>query len=128
MNVDILSPEKLIPTVVADAVSVPTVQGYMGVLPEHTALITQLEAGGLIVKTSEGQKRFFVSGGYLQVENNNIKIIADSVEAEADIDFTRAEAALKKATARLSKFEDSTTDIPRAINAQNRAEERLKLK
>jgi len=127
MNVDILSPEKLIPTVVADAVSVPTVQGYMGVLPGHTALITQLEAGGLIVSTKGGQKRFFVSGGYLQIENDTIKIIADSVEAEADIDFSRAEEALKKAKERLGKFEDAT-DILRALDAQGRAEERLKLK
>ena len=127
MKVDILSPEKLIPTLEASAVSIPTVLGYMGILPGHTAYITELDSGGVIVNSTEGQQRYFISGGYLQIEDDQIKIIADGVEPAGDIDFSRAEEALKRAQGRLSSFQ-ADTDIDRASKSKKRAEERIKLK
>ena len=127
MKVEILSPEKLIPAVESSAISVPTVLGYMGILPGHTAMITEMDSGGLIVESTEGKLKYFVSGGYMQIEDDTIKIIADTVEKAKNIDFSRAEEALARAKKHLSA-QTVDTNVPRGLKAEKRAEERLKFK
>lgn len=55
-------------------------EGDMGILPNHAPLVTELGKGEMEIKTGGTQKKFFVSGGFLEILNNHVTIIADSIK------------------------------------------------
>jgi len=78
-------------------VNAPALNGYLGILPRHAPLMAALGNGVLKISTAEGRQRFFaVFGGFLQVENNRIIVLADRAVAGGDIDFTEASARLEE--------------------------------
>ncbi|MEI9899591.1 MAG: ATP synthase delta/epsilon chain alpha-helix domain-containing protein [Hyphomicrobium sp.] len=67
-----------------------------------------------------------VAGGYVEVTPNYIRVLADAAELPNELDIARAEAALKRASERMGRF-DGVTDVARAINAMKRAQARLEV-
>ena len=93
-----------------DEVVAPGAVGELGVLPNHAALVTSLKPGALIVKRGAEEEPFFVSGGFLEVKNNLVTVLADSAERGEEIDLERAQAARGRAEQRLRH----ETDFDRA--------------
>lgn len=85
----------------ASSVTIPTADGEITVLPEHTPLVSVLIPGVLTVRTgdngSKGEKHVAVSGGFVQVATDSVTILADTAERADDIDVRRAEAARQRA-------------------------------
>ena len=77
MKVEILSPEASLFTGEADYVSLPGSDGSLGILNNHAPLITALKAGVVKLKTAEGEKKFDVKGGTVEVLNNRVVILAE---------------------------------------------------
>ena len=78
INIAIIAKDKLAYKGEAEAVFVPTQTGIIEVLPEHSQLISALKKGDLIVKTAEGEKKFKISGGVLEVRaKSNVIILVD---------------------------------------------------
>ena len=78
-------------------VNVPGVEGRMGILPNHTALLTTLAYGEVTVKV-DGEEQFFaIGGGILEVQPDKVVILADSAEHADEIDLQRAEEARRQA-------------------------------
>ena len=75
----------------------PGVEGQLGILPNHAALMTMLEPGELIVRKGAEETLIAISGGFLEVLGNRVTILADAAERAEDIDFARAEAAKRRA-------------------------------
>jgi F-type H+-transporting ATPase subunit epsilon len=82
MHVTVVSPERAVFDGVADAVIAPAYDGQVGVLPRHAPFLTLLGAGVLQVRHGGGSasSRFRVSGGFLQVVGDAVRIVADRVE------------------------------------------------
>jgi F-type H+-transporting ATPase subunit epsilon len=79
-QIDIATPEKLILEARADSAQIPGKDGYMGILPGHAALLSELGAGTLSV-TSGGQTRnFAITGGYVEVRDDHVRVLADKVD------------------------------------------------
>ena len=79
-QIDIATPEKLLLQQTAQSAQVPGKEGYMGILPGHAALLSELGEGTLSV-TADGQtKSFTVTGGYVEVRDNHVRVLADSAE------------------------------------------------
>ena len=79
-QIDIATPEKLILDTRAESAQIPGKDGYMGILPGHAALLSELGTGTLSV-TSGGQTRSFaITGGYVEVRDNHVRVLADRVE------------------------------------------------
>jgi F-type H+-transporting ATPase subunit epsilon len=79
-QIDIATPEKLLLQQTAQSAQVPGKEGYMGILPGHAALLSELGEGTLSV-TADGQTRSFtVTGGYVEVRDNHVRVLADSAE------------------------------------------------
>jgi len=79
-QIDLATPEKLVLETRAESAQIPGKDGYMGILPGHAALLSELGAGTLSV-TSGGQTRSFaVTGGYVEVRDNHVRVLADRVE------------------------------------------------
>lgn len=80
LEVEILSPAKLLAKASARQVHVPGAQGRLGILPGHAALVAELGNGSLILDTSSGTQAFKVKGGYIDVAKNKVLVLADFAE------------------------------------------------
>jgi F-type H+-transporting ATPase subunit epsilon len=124
LQVNLLSPAKIVTKVTATQVQTPAVNGDLGILPGHTKFITELGVGVLKIEgTPSGEQSYFVAGGYLEVNNDVVTLLADVVEKPNEIDRERAAKAKKRAEERLSN--ESDIDIARAHAALLRATQRL---
>ena len=104
----------------------PGVQGQLGILPNHAALMTILEPGELIVRKGTGEVSMSVSGGYLEVLNNRVTVLADAAERAEEIDVTRAEEAKRRAE-ELLRSGPTGSDMAVAEGALRRSLSRLKV-
>ena len=122
---EIATPERLIIAERASEAQIPGKNGYIGVLPGHAPLLSELGVGTLTY-TVEGRARTIViSGGFLEVLPDFVRVLANAAELPPAIDRARAEAALKRAEERLSAPASAGVDIARALNALKRAQARL---
>jgi F-type H+-transporting ATPase subunit epsilon len=107
-------------------VTIPGAGGELGILPGHAALLSELGAGEHAYNLPNGQRNsLVVSGGWVQVHNDHVRVLASSAERANEIDVARAEASFKRASERLSRPGEGTVDIARALNAMKRAQARL---
>ncbi|RJE47446.1 MULTISPECIES: F0F1 ATP synthase subunit epsilon [unclassified Dehalobacter] len=103
----------------------PGAEGELGILANHSPLIANLVIG-VIRYTQNGKvEKMAISGGFMEVAQNKVTILADTAELAESIDVARAEAAKERAEKRISE-KQSETDILRAEVALKRAVARLK--
>lgn len=126
LAVEILTPTKPLFEGEASGVTVPGVLGYMTILPGHTPFISEIGVGELIVTKKSGPTQYFVSGGYVEVQGNKLKVLADIVDLPENIDSGRAKEAMGRAQKRLDE-KDANLDLVRAQAALKRAEYRLQI-
>ena len=80
-----------------DMVVAPTVDGQVGILPRHAPLLTVLQVGELRVCTGADEQSIVVAGGFMEVLNNKVTILADAAERSEEIDVASAEDARRRA-------------------------------
>lgn len=97
LTLEIVTPEARVYSDTIDTVVIPTVEGEVGILPGHIPLLTQVEHGELRV-TKGNQTHFLaVSGGFAEVDNDRVSILAEHAITEEKIDESAVETALKRA-------------------------------
>lgn len=101
-RLEIVTAEKLIYSEDVDMVVAPGVEGYLGILPRHTPLMTMLNPGELHIKKDGQEVSMAITGGFLEVRPDKVVILADAAERAEDIDIARAEEAKKRAEERLA--------------------------
>jgi F-type H+-transporting ATPase subunit epsilon len=79
LQVQITTPEKLVFEKDADYAEIPGKDGYMGILPGHAALLSELGVGELKITTGGKIESFSVTGGYVEVRDDKVRVLADSV-------------------------------------------------
>jgi F-type H+-transporting ATPase subunit epsilon len=84
-----------------DVLIAPGTEGQLAILPHHAPLMTTLDFGVLEMRRGGNSEFFAVSGGFMEVRNDRVVILADAAESAADIDIERAEAARARARQRL---------------------------
>ena len=104
LNLEIVTPEKRVLSVQADEVRAPGAQGGFGVRMNHEPFMTSLEPGRLTYVEGGREHHYAVGGGFLQVADNRVIVLADTAEAAAEIDVARAQKAFQDAQARLLKL------------------------
>lgn len=124
LNLEVITPEKIVLKTEASSVIAPGILGYLGVLPGHAPLITPLQAG-VIKFHAEDEDCVAVSGGFLEAGANHVVVLADTAERACDIDVERALKAKERAERRLRERTPGV-DIARAEAALSRALARLK--
>ncbi len=80
LKVSVISPERVLFEGVARGVVAPAFDGEMGILPLHAPMMTLLGRGTLRVDTAEGERRFGVDGGFLQVVDNHVRVVTERAE------------------------------------------------
>jgi F-type H+-transporting ATPase subunit epsilon len=110
---------------------VPTTEGQITILPSHAALMTSLALGEMIAYTPGGIEPLAVHGGFLQVVNDEVTVLADAAETAEAIDEARAEAARQRAEGRLAGRippDEGALDVLRARAALQRSLLRLNVR
>jgi F-type H+-transporting ATPase subunit epsilon len=109
-----------------DMVVAPGAEGTLGILPNHAALISLLDSGELRVKKGGQEESLIVFGGFIEVVDNRVIVLADTAEHGSEIDLERAEAARHRAEEAIRSQRDQI-DIAAADAALRRAALRLKV-
>jgi F-type H+-transporting ATPase subunit epsilon len=123
-QLEIVTPEKQVVSDTAEEVQIPGKKGYLGILPGHAPLITELSVGEIVYR-KDGQPQYLsVAWGFAEVLPAKVTILAESAERPDEIDVSRAQEAKERAEQRL-KSQDPSTDFERALYALKRAEVRL---
>ncbi|MDR1856763.1 MAG: F0F1 ATP synthase subunit epsilon [Desulfovibrio sp.] len=124
LHLDVVTPDRTVVSAEAEMVVCAGVLGEFGVLPNHVSLLSALKIGALRYRVNGKDEYVFVSGGFADVNNNLVTVLAESAEMAADIDTARAEAAKRRAEERLA-HRDEKVDATRADAALHRAVMRL---
>ncbi len=124
-EIEIATPERLIVRDTAVRAQIPGEAGYLGILPDHAALVGRLGIGTLTYATSTGTRYIVaVHRGYVEVLDNHVRVLADIAEPGVEIDRGRAQRALERASGQLTNPSDGA-DPAYALSAVLRAEARL---
>jgi F-type H+-transporting ATPase subunit epsilon len=125
-QLEIVTPEKKVVDTAAEEVQIPGKNGYLGVLPGHAPLITELAVGEITFREHSAEQRLAVAWGFAEVLPNKVTILAESAERPSEINVERARKAKERAEQRLTSG-DTSVDVERALDALHRAEVRLEV-
>ncbi len=126
LNLQLTLPQRSFPSVAVRSIMLPLIDGYATLLPLHTKFLSVLGTGIVTIEeaASGAKQSFFVSGGFVEVNQDQVNILADVSEQASSIDKARAMEALRRAE-QLLKSQREDTDIVRAQAALLRASSRI---
>ena len=127
LSLEIVTPEATVYSEDVEMVTLPAVEGQIGILPQHVPLMTQMVPGEMIVRKN-GQNRFLAVGeGLVEISADHVAILTDLAVAAEDIDEAKAEEARQRAAARLrEKLSSEEVASVNAALARSLAQLRVK--
>lgn len=123
-QLEIVTPEKKVVETTVEEVQIPGKNGYLGILPGHAPLITELSVGEITFRENATEQRLAVAWGFAEILPNKVTILAETAERPTEIDVDRARQAKERAEQRLTSG-DTVVDVDRALDALQRAQVRL---
>jgi F-type H+-transporting ATPase subunit epsilon len=125
-QLEIVTPEKKVVDTAASEVQIPGKSGYLGILPGHAPLITELAVGEIKFRDGGEEQRLAVAWGFAEVLPDKVTILAETAERPSEIDVERARKSKARAEQRLTSG-DTNVDVDRALNALHKADTRLEV-
>lgn len=120
IQLEIVTPERMVVNDKAEYIEIPGKGGYLGVLPGHAPLITELAVGQISYTNAGKTQRLAIAWGFAEVLQNKVTILAETAEKADEIDTARAEAAKRKAEAELQKAgAEGNKDAQAALDRAN---------
>lgn len=127
ISLEIITPSKTAYNDMVKSVSLPGTLGNFQVLFNHAPLLSKLEVGKIKIEDGSGKLiEFATSGGSVEVLNNKVLVLAETLESKEEIDIERAKKAYHRAKERLARKTAEVVDIARAEAALARAINRIK--
>ncbi|PYQ13647.1 MAG: F0F1 ATP synthase subunit epsilon [Acidobacteria bacterium] len=120
IQLEIVTPERVVLSEAVDELILPGTQGYLGVRPGHAPLLTTLQVGSILIAKGNEKRFLAVSWGFAEVLPDRVAILAETAERAEEIDLVRAQRARERAEERLKK-PDPNTDFRRAQVALEKA-------
>jgi F-type H+-transporting ATPase subunit epsilon len=125
IELQIVTPDKLLVKEQVDEVEIPGTEGYFGVLPGHTPMLASLAVGEMWYRKGQEKTYLSLAGGFCEVLPDRVTILATLAERAEDIDVARAEEARRRAEQRLQNAKD--VDYERARTALVKSLARLQV-
>ena len=125
-QLEIVTPEKMVVRDAAEEMQIPGKNGYLGILPGHAPLITELAVGEISYRSRNHTYHLSVAWGFAEVLPDKVTILAETAEKADEVDVNRAQAAKKKAEASLAQGQ-TEEDFKRIAGDLQRAETRLEV-
>jgi len=123
---EIVTPEKRVVDTAATEAQIPGKNGYLGVLPGHAPLITELAVGEITFRSDSGEQRLAVASGFAEVLPDKVTVLAEAAERPEEINVERARKAKERAQQWLAAAQ-TEVEVERAVDALDRAEVRLRV-
>jgi F-type H+-transporting ATPase subunit epsilon len=108
LHVEVVTADRELYNGEASEVNAPGSEGMLGILPRHAALLTMLKPGALTIRLNGAEEPIFISGGFLEISNNSVIVLADTAEHAEEIDQARAEEARRRAQESLEQAQNDT--------------------
>lgn len=128
LDLHVITPDGVVLEAPVERLQVRGLDGWVGLLPRHAPMLLALDVG-LLCYAADGTRRcLFLSGGFLEVRGDRVRVVTDASEPADEIDVERARAAEERARERIEAFRRgpvSDIDLPRAEAALRRALWRL---
>ena len=125
LQLSVVTPAREVAREKVKGVTVPGKGGYLGILPGHAPLLSELQAGELSYVHNGSAEFMALSRGFVEVLPERVIVLAEAVERAEEIDVARAEQAKERAEDRLRKITEPGVDRERARAALDRALTRL---
>ena len=125
-QLEIVTPEKLVVKDNAEEAQIPATTGYIGVLPGHAPLITELGAGEISYRSGGQVHRFATAWGFAEVLPDKVTVLAETVERADEIDVARAKQDLTQAEDALKQAQ-SEEEVTKDLGKVRRAEARIEV-
>jgi len=126
LQFEIVTPERLVAQGTAEEIQIPGKNGYLGILPGHAPLLTELGVGEISYRSGRDSGHLAVAWGFAEVLPNKVTILAETAERADEIDVGRAERAKERAEQRLREAREGT-DFERCQIALERATSRIQV-
>ena len=127
LQLEVVTPERRVLSESVNSVTVPGRGGEMQVLPGHAALISELQTGVLAYNQSGTNFQLHVSGGFVEVNDDRVSVLAEIAERPQEIDAARARLAREHTEKQLSSWSGSEEDLEKAQAKLERSIVRLQL-
>ncbi len=127
LQLEVVTPERRVLSEAVNTVTVPGRGGEMGILPGHAPLISELQAGVLSYTEDGSTFKLHVSGGFVEVNDDRVAVLAEVAERPEEIDAARARLSRDHTEKRLSSWSGSEEDFEKARAKLERSMVRLKL-
>src|SRR5436190_12939704 len=127
LQLDVVTPERRVMSEAVNAVTVPGRNGEMQILPGHAALISELKTGVLTYNQDGTNFQLHVSGGFLEINDDRVSVLAEIAERPEEIDAARARLAREHTEKQLGSWSGSEEDFERARAKLDRSMVRLQL-
>ena len=127
LQLDVITPERRLLSEQVDAATVPGLGGELGILPGHTPLISQLQTGVLSYTQGPTTRRLLVSGGFVEVNEDRVAVLADMAAYPEEVDAARARAEREEAERLLGGFSGTPEELADVRARLDRASTRLQL-
>ena len=117
LTLRVLAPDQSVFDDTADEIILPSTTGLLGILPGHISMVTAIDFGVLRVLRNGNWDSIALTGGFAEVESNEVTVLVNKAEMGKNIDSVKAEAELEQAKNQLSQTQDKET-TPEKIKAQ----------
>jgi F-type H+-transporting ATPase subunit epsilon len=127
IQLEVITPERRLLTEPVEMVTVPGLGGELGILPGHTPLISQLQTGVLSYIQDGKTVQLHVSGGFVEVRDDHVSVLADVAERPEEIDAARARLSRERVEKELNAWSGTEEDFEVARAKLERSMVRLQL-
>ena len=114
LTLEIVTPERLAYSDEVDAVTLPGIEGELGVLPHHAPLVSMLGVGELRIRKAGAEESFAIVGGFLQVRPDKVVVMAETADMASEIDLETAQEARREAERALESGFREGADLAQA--------------
>jgi F-type H+-transporting ATPase subunit epsilon len=127
LQLEVVTPERRVLSEQVNSVTVPGRSGEMGILPGHAPLISELQTGVLSYNEDGTVFQLHVSGGFVEVTDDRVSVLAEIAERPEEIDAARARQARERTEKQLSAWSGTEEDFEKARAKLERSMVRLQL-
>ncbi|MEP6706734.1 MAG: F0F1 ATP synthase subunit epsilon [Pyrinomonadaceae bacterium] len=127
LQLEVVTPQRRVVAESVDAVTVPGLGGELGILPGHTPLISQLQTGVLSFSQGGAAHQLHVSGGFVEVKDDHVSVLAEVAERPEEIDAARARLQRERVEKQLNAWSGTEEDFEKTRAKLERSMVRLQL-
>ncbi len=127
LNLEIVTPEKKVLDETVESVTVPSSSGDVGIMTNHAPMISALRSGILTYSRDGKSDRMLISGGFVEISNNKVSILADVADAVEDIDADTAKQLLDAASKSVAGWQGTAEEYETVKDNLDRAQARAQL-